>query len=45
MREMSALFRDRPDAIDNTSRLAERLAFSLENIGYEFPDYPVPDGH
>ena len=43
--EMKALFRDRPDAIANTLRLAERLQFSLENLGYDFPDYPVPDGH
>ncbi|HEY3663247.1 MAG TPA: error-prone DNA polymerase [Chthoniobacterales bacterium] len=43
--EMKALFRDRPEAIANTVRLAERLEFSLENIGYHFPDYPVPDGH
>ncbi|CAN5401556.1 error-prone DNA polymerase [soil metagenome] len=42
---MEALFRDRPEAIANTLRLAERLDFSLENIGYHFPDYPVPDGH
>jgi error-prone DNA polymerase len=44
-REMRELFRDLPDAIENTSRLAERLMFSLENIGYEFPEYPVPAGH
>jgi error-prone DNA polymerase len=43
--QMRALFRDRPDAIENTARLAERLEFSLENIGYEFPSFPVPDGH
>ena len=43
--EMRALFHDRPDAIANTERLAERLTFSLENIGYEFPQFPVPDGH
>jgi len=43
--EMRAIFRDLPDAITNTERLAERLEFSLENIGYEFPEYPVPDGH
>ena len=43
--EMRALFPDRPDAIENTGRLAERLEFSLENIGYEFPAFPVPDGH
>src|SRR2546423_1824366 len=43
--EMRALFADRIDAIENTERLAERLEFSLENIGYEFPSFPVPDGH
>ncbi len=43
--EMKALFRDRPDAVANTLRLLERLQFSLENLGYDFPDYPVPDGH
>jgi error-prone DNA polymerase len=43
--EMRALFRDIPEAITNTKRLADRLTFSLENIGYSFPDYPVPDGH
>src|SRR2546423_616342 len=43
--EMRALFADRLDAIENTERLAERLDFSLENIGYEFPSFPVPDGH
>ncbi len=44
-REMRALFRDLPEAITNTERLADRLEFSLENIGYEFPAYPVPAGH
>jgi error-prone DNA polymerase len=44
-REMRELFGDLPDAIENTSRLAEQLIFSLENIGYEFPEYPVPAGH
>jgi error-prone DNA polymerase len=43
--EMRAIFADLPEAIDNTSRLAERLTFSLENLGYEFPEYPVPAGH
>src|SRR5256714_3466093 len=43
--EMCASFRDLPDAITNTERLADRLQFSLENIGYEFPEYAVPDGH
>jgi error-prone DNA polymerase len=43
--QMRALFADRPEAIENTERLADRLEFSLENIGYEFPSFPVPDGH
>src|SRR6059058_5317515 len=43
--EMRAIFRDLPDAITNTERLADRLQFSLKNIGYEFPEYLVPDGH
>lgn len=44
-REMRELFRDLPEAIENTARLAERLTFSLKDLGYEFPDYPVPAGH
>jgi len=43
--EMREIFRDLPEAIENTSRLAERLTFSLENIGYKFPSFPVPAGH
>src|SRR5438105_553727 len=43
--EMREIFADLPEAIENTSRLAERLTFSLENIGYEFPSFPVPAGH
>ncbi|MEP6808706.1 MAG: error-prone DNA polymerase [Chthoniobacterales bacterium] len=44
-REMRALFHDLPEAITNTERLADRLEFSLENIDYHFPDFPVPEGH
>jgi error-prone DNA polymerase len=43
--QMGELFRDLPEAIDNTGRLAERLDFTLENLGYEFPAFPVPPGH
>src|SRR5256714_4031115 len=43
--EMREIFPDLPEALENTSRLAERLTFSLENIGYEFPSFPVPTGH
>ena len=43
--QMRELFQDLPEAIANTCRLAERLDFTLENLGYEFPAYPVPQGH
>jgi error-prone DNA polymerase len=42
--EMARLFRDLPDAVRNTRVLAERLEFTLEDLGYEFPHYPVPPG-
>lgn len=43
--QMCELFRDLPEAIRNTVRLAERLDFTLENLSYEFPSYNVPPGH
>jgi error-prone DNA polymerase len=43
-REMAALFRDIPGAIENTIDLSSRLKFELSALGYEFPHYPVPDG-
>jgi error-prone DNA polymerase len=42
--EMNALFADAPEAIANTLELSSRLEFTLKNLGYEFPRYPVPDG-
>jgi len=42
--EMSALFADLPEAIANTAELSSRLEFTLEDLGYEFPRYPVPEG-
>ncbi|MET0261847.1 MAG: error-prone DNA polymerase [Rariglobus sp.] len=41
---MRDLFHDYPEAIINTTRLADRLDFTLEKLGYEFPDYPVDPG-
>ncbi len=43
-REMYALFRDLPEAIANTGIVSERLSFTLDNLGYEFPHYAVPAG-
>jgi error-prone DNA polymerase len=41
---MAALFRDRPELIRNAAALAERLEFTLADLGYRFPEYPVPAG-
>src|SRR5580698_3514009 len=43
-REMAALFRDVPGAVENTVALSSRLGFELDELGYEFPRYPVPEG-
>ncbi|MEO7413205.1 MAG: error-prone DNA polymerase [Opitutaceae bacterium] len=42
--EMRALFHDRPEAVENSVRLEQRLEFTLENLGYEFPTYTTPHG-
>src|SRR6266849_3510219 len=42
--EMQKLFADFPEAIANTAELSSRLEFTLKDLGYEFPKYPVPDG-
>jgi error-prone DNA polymerase len=41
---MRALFADVPQAIANTVELSSRLEFTLNDLGYEFPRYPVPEG-
>jgi error-prone DNA polymerase len=43
-RKMTALFRDVPEAIAETVELSQRLDFTLADLGYEFPKYPVPPG-
>jgi len=42
--EMSALFDDLPSALDGAWDLANRLDFTLADLGYRFPDYPLPPG-
>jgi error-prone DNA polymerase len=42
--EMLRLFADLPEAIAATHEISTRLTFSLDNLGYEFPRYPVPPG-
>jgi error-prone DNA polymerase len=41
---MSKLFADLPESIANTQELSSRLNFTLGDLGYEFPRYPVPPG-
>ena len=43
-REMQQLFADLPEAITNTLELSSRLEFTLNDLGYQFPLYPVPEG-
>ncbi|WP_180540657.1 error-prone DNA polymerase [Nevskia soli] len=42
--EMAQLFADLPDAIANTNGVSARLNFTLSDLGYQFPEYPVPRG-
>ena len=42
--EMQALFRDLPHAVSNAWELANALDFTLADLGYQFPDYPLPAG-
>ena len=42
--EMAMLFRDLPRAVIATREISERCAFTLSDMGYRFPDYPVPMG-
>ena len=42
--EMARLFADLPEAIANTQLVSARLQFDLQDLGYEFPKYPVSGG-
>src|SRR5271155_510536 len=41
---MARLFADLPEAIAQTEELSSRLDFTLKDLGYEFPKYPVGEG-
>jgi error-prone DNA polymerase len=43
-KRMAQLFADVPEAIANTVELSSRLQFTLKDLGYKFPNYPVPAG-
>ncbi len=42
--EMAELFADLPEALDGACELSQRLDFTLADLGYQFPDYPLPPG-
>jgi error-prone DNA polymerase len=42
--QMAALFADLPQAIAGAQALAERLEYTMADLGYRFPEYPVPSG-
>jgi error-prone DNA polymerase len=43
-REMSLLFADLPEAVEVTQEIADRVDFSMEELSYIFPDYPLKTG-
>ena len=42
--EMARLFADLPRAVAASAELAAQLDFTLADLGYRFPDYPLPPG-
>ena len=42
--QMADLFADMPHAVQRTRDLADRLQFTMADLGYRFPEYPVPPG-
>jgi error-prone DNA polymerase len=41
---MERLFRDLPHAVAGTRELADRLEYTMADLGYRFPEYPVTPG-
>ncbi len=42
--EMADLFPDLPRALGGAWELSQKLDFTLADLGYRFPDYPLPPG-
>ncbi len=42
--EMAELFAAMPEAVAETVRFASRIAFTLDDLKYNYPDEPVPPG-
>ena len=43
-KEMRVLFEDYPEAIDRTAEIAARVNFSMDELSYNFPDFPLAPG-
>jgi error-prone DNA polymerase len=42
--QVAALFHDVPGAVAESAALADRLGYTMADLGYRFPDYPVAPG-
>jgi error-prone DNA polymerase len=42
--EMSEIFADFPEALELSWELSQQLDFTLADLGYRFPDFPLPPG-
>ncbi|WP_267348038.1 error-prone DNA polymerase [Sphingomonas sp. GM_Shp_2] len=42
--EMARLFADQPQALSESMAILERIDFTLDQLSYEYPHEPVPDG-
>jgi error-prone DNA polymerase len=42
--EMARLFAEYPEALKNSMKIAEACSFSLDELRYNYPTEPVPDG-
>nr|WP_256366631.1 error-prone DNA polymerase [Ancylobacter sp. TS-1] len=43
--EMARLFRDAPEAVEESAAYLARIDFRLDQLKYEYPEEPVPPGH
>ncbi|MGA8366055.1 MAG: DNA polymerase III subunit alpha [Candidatus Acidiferrales bacterium] len=43
--EMAQVFRELPDAVERTVRIAERCNVKIERVANPFPEFHVPEGH
>ena len=42
--EMARLFRNYPEALTTSTEILSRIAFTLDDLRYEYPHEPVPEG-